>query len=430
VRIAITLTAIAAFALCVLSPLRALSGDTVPARIGGAVLRCAGDFDMARVDWVRAETDRDRVFYWLHRDVRREHTSVFGPVPAIVTALALLDFGDGDAIDDETLRSRERAAAAALLALAVALISIAAAANGDRRRAVLTGSLCALSFAGAASLGQAMWQATTALPALTGAIAALAWRGRYPRLAIATPALLLLAVMLRPTIAPLVLGIGFVWARDTKDRRTWIAATLAALVCVAPLVAWNSIHYFSPLPLGQWKANLRETHHVFTLGGVARGVAGLVASPSRGLSWFAPLAIAGIVVAVRSAPHRPIAIALLVQIVAMAAFFKWHGGQSFGPRLLAELTWVAIWLALAHPLRRRVLIPAAALTVVVGLIGSWLYAPAQWEQRRRPETFPAAFWDVTDSPIVAAFTHRDAPAAVDAPPVTLRCHHGTLSSVD
>jgi hypothetical protein len=41
------------------------SGDTVPARIGGAVLRCAGSFDLNHVDWVKKETSRGRIWYWL-----------------------------------------------------------------------------------------------------------------------------------------------------------------------------------------------------------------------------------------------------------------------------------------------------------------------------------------------------------------------------
>jgi hypothetical protein len=428
-RIAIVLTAIASFALCVLAPLRELSGDTVPGRIGGAVLRCAGDFDLSHVDWIRAETDHDRVFYYMDRDQAGDYSSIFGPVPAIAVALALLDFGDGDTIAAGTLQSRERVAAALLLALSVALIAIAAAAGGDRRRAVLTGGVCALSFAGAASLGQGMWQATTALPALTAAIATLAWRGQQPRLALATPALLLLAVMLRPTLAPLAFGIGLAWARDTKDPRTWIVATFAALLCVAPLVIWNVIHLWSPLPIGQLHANARDTEQVFSFGGALTGMAGLLVSPARGLVWFAPLAVAGIVAALRTTRYRTIGIAMVVQLVAMAAFFKWHGGQAFGPRLLTETTWVAIWLAMVLPLPRTVRAATTTVTIIVGLLGLWLYTPSQWEQRRRPEADPSAFWDVVDSPFTAAFTRPTSPVVHELRRSTLRCHHGTLTSV-
>ena len=423
------LTAVAAFAVCLLAPLRELSGDTAPARLGGAVLRCAGDFDLRHVDWIRAETDRDRMFYYMQRDQTREFTSVFGPAPAVLVASALLDFGEGDTIADATLRARERIVAALLLALSTALIVLAARAHRTTRDAVIAGAVCALSFAGAASLGQGMWQATTALPALTGAIAALAWRDHHRRLSLATPALLLLAVMLRPTIAPLALGIGIAWARNTRDVRTWLIAAGAALVLVSPLIVWNAIHLFSPLPLGQWHSNARDTEHVFSLTGAATGIAGLLVSPARGLVWFAPLVLAGIAIALRNRTYRPIAIGLVLQLVAMAAFFKWHGGQAFGPRLLAEATWVAIWLALGTDLvlRRAVAIPTAVVTVVIGLIALVGYTPEQWEMRRRPEAHPSAFWDFADSPIPAAFTPGD---STEPPSPALTCSGGELRSTD
>ncbi|HEY5920560.1 MAG TPA: hypothetical protein VIV11_02765 [Kofleriaceae bacterium] len=423
------LTAIATFLLCVLAPLRELSGDSTPGRLGGTVLRCAGDFDLAHIDWIRAETDQDRVFYYMQRDQAGAHSSVFGPAPAVLVAIALLDFGEGDTIADTTLRTRERIAAALLLALATALLVIAARARRSGRDAVIAGAACALSFAGAASLGQGMWQATTALPALTGALATLAWRDRHPRLAIATPALLLLAVMLRPTIAPLALGLGITWALEVRDKRTWIIAASAALLVVSPLIVWNAIHLWSPLPIGQWKANARDTEHVFTVTGAATGIAGLLVSPARGLVWFAPLAVAGIVIALRNRAYRAIAIGLLVQLVAMAAFFKWHGGQAFGPRLLAEATWVAIWLALGTELalRRAIAIPAGAITVAIGLIGLLRFSPAQWEMRRRPEAHPSGFWAIADSPIPAALTAADVPDAFTAAPA-LSCERGELRS--
>ncbi|HEY5944793.1 MAG TPA: hypothetical protein VIV40_04850 [Kofleriaceae bacterium] len=439
------LTAIAAFVLCVLSPLRQLSGDTVPGRIGGAVLRCAGDFDLSHVDFVKLETDHDRMFYYMQYDQIGEYSSVFGPVPAVLVSLALLDFGEGDKIRDNTLRTRERALAALLLALATALITVAARARVELGRAALTGAVCALSFAGAATLGQGIWQATTALPLLAAALATLAWRERCPRLTLATPALLLLAVMLRPTIAPLALGIGVTWLRDPEghrwaipDKRNCLVAIGIALVCVAPLVVWNAIHLYSPLPIGQWHANSRATEHVFSIGGAATGIAGLLVSPARGLVWFAPIVIVGVVAALRSRTQRWIGAGIVLQVVAMAAFFKWHGGQAYGPRLLAEATWVGTWLALgAAPsigsrVSRILAVLAIVVTIFVGQLGLWRFIPEQWELPVRPEAHPSAFWWVADSPIVATFTTppRGGPQAYDSTPTLgLRCDHGELKSL-
>ena len=441
VALAALVTALAAFVLCVFAPLRQLTGDTVPGRMGGAVLRCAGDFDLDHVDWVRAQTQTGWDFYYTKLDRAGERSSVFGPAPAVVVSLALLDFGDGDRISDETLRRRERGAGAVLLALAAALVTLAAAARVAPWRAALVGLVCALSFAGAASLGQGVWQATTALPALAGAVAAFAWRDRFPRVALAVPALLLLAVMLRPTIAPLVLGLGLAWLVDARAQhvrgartwRSWLVAGVAALAIVAPLVAWNAIHLWSPLPIGQWIANARAAEHVFTAGGAATGLAGLLVSPARGLLWFAPIVIVAVIAAARTRAYRLVALAIVLQLIVMAAFFKWHGGLVYGPRLLAEATWIGVWLALGTELRvpRWLLAAALAITIVVGQLGLWRFTLEQWELRRSPEVHPGAFWDVVDSPIPATFTTppRGARRGYDSPPTLgLICESGNLRS--
>ncbi len=459
--------ALVAIVLAAASPLRETSGDTVPGRIGGAVLRCGGTFDLARVDWVKAALDQQRTFYFLHWDHVDEQTSVFGPGPAVVGALALLDLGEGDSLSDASLRSRERLAAAVLVALSAVLVLLAGlaparragrhvpdsrepaphevqagstttssvpdsaepATDGQLSRASLIAALCVLSFAGVATLGQGLWQATTALPFLVGALTTLAWREQRPRLALITPALLLVAVMLRPTIAPLALGLGLTWARDTQSRRDWLVAAAIALVAASPLIAWNSIHLYSPLPLGQWQSNKHQASSVFSIGNAGTGIAGLLVSPGRGLLWFAPLAIVGAVVGLRSHAWRFVAGGLVLQLVAMALFFKWHGGQAFGPRLMAEATWIAIWLVAAagHLGRVRVVaIVAAVVTVVVGQLGLWSWRPEQWESRRIPEAHPSAFWDVVDSPLASTIVATPKmPHAHDSPPTNgLTCERG------
>ncbi len=430
-RLAIVAAAVAVvtIVLVLISPLRQTSGDTVPARIGGAVLRCAGSFDLSHVEWIAGQTTRGKLFYYMQRDQLADYTSIFGPAPAVVDAVALI--GTGDELSDDTLRERERWGAAVLVAIAAALLVIAAAARQSLRRSAVVGLAAALSFAGAATLGQGLWQATVALPCLAGAIATLAWRDRLPRLAIITPALLALAVMIRPTIAPLVLGVGLAWAIPTRSSRTWIVAAVIALVAVAPLVAWNAIHLKSPLPIGQLGGNARVAGKVFELGGVGRGLAGLLASPSRGLVWFAPIVFVGVGIAIRDRRDRWIAGGIVLQLLAMATFFKWSGGLAYGPRLLAEATWVAIWLAMGTvTLSRRMSWIASAMlaiTIAVGWLGLWRFDPDQWETRRLPESHADAYWDFVDSPIRSAI----APPATmvdtfDSPIADLRCEGRNL----
>jgi len=113
----------------------------------------------------------------------------------------------------------------------------------------------------------------------------------------------------------------------------------------------------------------------------------------------------------------------------MAAFFKWHGGLAFGPRMMTEATWLAIWLAVAYPGPKWLERAAIAITIVVGQLGLWLYDPDQWETRRKPEKDESAFWDVGDSPMTAMFVAHDTPATTDQTPVVgYRCENGVVRS--
>ncbi|MDQ3298603.1 MAG: hypothetical protein M3619_18615, partial [Myxococcota bacterium] len=120
--IACVSTAIFALALALAAPARQITGDAVPNRYGAALVRCGGGFDLSRVDWIAAQHE---VPYWAHRNRAGATVSVFGPAPAMIGAIALADFGDGDTIDDATLRARERLAAAVLVAIAAGLVVLA-----------------------------------------------------------------------------------------------------------------------------------------------------------------------------------------------------------------------------------------------------------------------------------------------------------------
>ena len=108
-----------------------------------------------------------------------------------------------------------------------------------------------------------------------------------------------------------------------------------------------------------------------------------------------------------------------------------HGGLAFGPRMLAEMTWIGIFIAWTANVPRSVLAIATGVTIVVGAIGLWRWAPEQWEMRRVPESYPTAYWDVTDSPLISAIAPPDGVKPfVDSPSHGLRCSDGRLTSFD
>jgi hypothetical protein len=422
----------------VLAPLRPTSGDTIGGRFGGLTLRCAGDYDVSRVDWIGKRTQVKRVYYWIEPEPDRlgQMVSVFGPAPAVVGAAMLLDVGPGDEISDDTLRRRERDGAALLVALAAALLVIAAASRVGPLAAGVAGLLGAGSFAGAATFGQGLWQASVSLPFLMGALATLAWRPRRPLLAYLTPGLLLVSVLIRPTIAPLSVGLGIGWAIQTRDRKVWLGAAVVALVMAAPWLWWNTAHLGTPFPVGQWHSNKRMTGHVFDVspGHIGYAVGGLLLSPGRGLLWYAPIALLGAATAIRSRDllERTVALCVVAQICFIGLFFKWYGGYAFGPRLVAETVWLGAWLVIVRPGQRRVLRAIAiAVTLLVGQLGLWQFRSEQWEDARMPDIDENALWDFVDSPISAMFVGENGLPGIDAAPVDgYRCErNGAVTSI-
>nr|MBA3395182.1 hypothetical protein [Deltaproteobacteria bacterium] len=289
---------------------------------------------------------------------------------------------------------------------------------------------------------------SVALPVLVGALATLAWRDRSPRAALATPALLVTAVLLRSTIAPLALGLGVAWCLDPRPRRAWAIASGLAVLVALPFVLWNLTYLGTPLPVAQLRANANVTDEIFvwTRGQLGYGLGGLMISPGRGLLWYAPVAVFGIVRALRgnSRSERVMAAAAVLQILAVAVFHMWWGGICFGPRFLVEVTWVGIWLASSASVAaagvtraglagarvaRGLGVLAVVVTLIVGQLGLWCWRAEQWETRRNPDIDQNALWDFVDSPITAmARDIRDQPIAMDtllAPP-RMRCEAGHL----
>ena len=405
-------------ALCLAAPLRQISGDTVPNRYGAALLACGGGYDLSRIAWI------DRDHYWAQGGV-----SVFGPAPPTLAAVAYLGI---DEIDEDSLRRRARVVAALCVALSAVLLALACLARRSLREAIAFGAVGALSFAGAATLGQGLWQQSVALPFVMAAVTAFAWRAERPRLALATPALLLVATLIRPTIAPLAIGLGIAWCLEHRSARAYAIAGGAAVLAALPFVIWNVVYLGSPLPTGQLAANAAVSSEVFVLSRaqLGYGLGGLVLSPGRGLLVFAPLALVAIGFALRGTRvTKVIAGALLAQLVVVAFFHMWWGGICFGPRFLAELVWVAIWLASLCSIRRAVVLPVAAVTFVVGVLGLFAWRAEQWETRRNPDIDQNAVWDLTDSPLTSLFRDTsdqlEAREAIDEPP-RVRCVDGEL----
>ena len=223
-----------------------------------------------------------------------------------------------------------------------------------------------------------------------------------------------------------MLGLGLAWCLDRGTPRRAAAAIALAIFAAAPLIAWNLVELGTALPTAQFDANARVASHVFVLtrAQLGYGLGGLLISPARGWIWFAPIAVLGTVLTLRTGDWtaRLIAAGIAAQLGVIAVFHMWWGGSCFGPRFLAEATWVGIWLALRSGVaasRRptRVLVALAILlTAGVGQLGLWGWRAEQWESRRNPDLDQNALWDFADSPVISIVTVdiADQLTAIDA----------------
>ena len=421
--------ALVALVLCVTPPYRAASQDTSPGFLGAPVLACQGNQDLAHMPVVVAQVQRNGLPYWVTVTPDGHGlVSTFGPAPAWLARAAFIGVRPGDTLDTTRMQLRTRWASGAAIGLAAALLCLAALAWTRVAVAVAAGVVAACSFAGAPVLGQDPWQQTAALPALMGALAAVAWTERSRVAAVVAPALALLAVAIRPADAPLSLGLLAAWATllpradRAGVRRDVALAALAAAILVSPLIVWNLVHVGTPWPRGQWVSNSAAHAGVFELSPkwIAGAFAGLLVSPGRGLLFFAPVALVGIGTAFRARARALLALGIVLQILFCASFFRWTGGVSFGPRLLAGAAWIAIGLAAASfdelGLRARVaVIGAASITALVGLLGCYAFDLRQWEFGNKLEEHPERAWQLADSAWTHLFTRVPEPPPSKAP---------------
>lgn len=424
------LVAALTYAACVLAPLRVQGGDTIPGRFGAAVYACTGSSNLGEISWLHDQALHGKLSYFAQPAADGTALiSTFGPGPALLGAPSMLSLKDGSLVDDRELLKRARYSAAASIALASLFLFLALIRRTSAKLALFASLTAGLSFAGAASLGQGLWQQTAALPFLILALAlidSIAQRtqllgasepAREPRARLAAalpvvlaPPALAVALWIRPVEIALIGGLSLAYLSALKWRaeRPLLIGSLLALVASLPFVLWNAEYLGTILPTGQLSANQRmagDGSLTLAPSHLAQSIPGLLISPARGLLFFAPIALYGAVAGLRSPSpaHRFLALGAIGQLALSAAFYKWWGGLGFGPRLLAFPVWTATYLAFAAPkpslLGARLRLALASLTIVVGLVGALRYDPRGWEIRRDPDRHQDALWDLRDSPL-------------------------------
>lgn len=151
------------------------------------------------------------------------------------------------------------------------------------------------------------------------------------------------------------------------------------------------------------------------------GLAGILVSPGRGLFVYSPIflfSIAGCLAVWRRGPwaFRMASLGLLLLVGVVGKWFLWWGGDSWGPRLLADATPILAFFLypLAGPLSRRPLLKGlfvvlAVVSVGAHAVGAFLY-DRRWDGLADIDRNPERLWSWPASPL--AFHGREALSTV------------------
>ena len=192
------------------------------------------------------------------------------------------------------------------------------------------------------------------------------------------------AVLVEYTAALLVVIALAALAADPTRRARLRWVVLGGVAPALVLAIWNTIAFGAPWRLSYgFKADaaLAATHDhgVYGIGAPTRsGLYGLLVSPSRGLFFYAPWLVAGVIGAAWATASSTITrawrIVLPVGIVAfvlvIAGFPDWNGGRAYGPRYLVPAIplFAIATAALLRLARWRYLVPILAGLVAAGVV--------------------------------------------------------------
>lgn len=331
------------------------------------------------------------------RTVNGRRVSIYPPLSAFLAAPAFVVAGAFFRLDGAGGALVGKACAAALVALAGGVLALALERRGHSSR--LAAGCAALFVLGTSawSVAQALWQHPAALLFVSAALYCLVRAEGDDRWAARAGLPLGLALAARHADVAVVVVLAAATALRFP-RRIGGLALFAAPAALFQL-AYGAIAFGSPLGHGFGGAATRFS------ASWSESLPGLLVSPGHGLLVFTPLAavaVAGAVVAARRDRARWLPAAALAaglaHLLFVASWGEWHGGDSFGPRLLTGLL-PPLFLFLAEGLRAwpRLGAATAALSVAVQALGAFAY-DHRWQRLHR-EDFETAVWSWPDGPL-------------------------------
>ena len=256
------------------------------------------------------------------------------------------------------------------------------------------------------STSQALWQHPLAVLSLSVALLWMQSAEADPRWAGRVGLPLGLALAARHAdvalVAALGAGVALRWPRRLPSL------LLHGLPGVAFLLAYQWHYFGSPLRHG-FSGSLGRFSETWGIGHY-----GLLLSPAKGLLVFTPVVIiaaVGLVAAARRG-EAPFALTLGAAVLAhwllVGRWSEWHGGESFGPRMMTDvLPLLLVFLPEGFALWPRLGPVLAAVSIGVQGLGAFGY-DNRWERvyQRPPLPDHAELWQWSEGPIPVLLRDR------------------------
>ena len=416
------------------------SGDTLPARYLPFSMLREGNADLDEFPFLYDEAARrtlpmlDGVPYFLH--YRGGHyRSAYSPAAAVV---ALPVYAGpvlaGVSIDPWAPRL-EKLAATLIVALSVLCLFRALGDVIEPRWALGIAAVYAFGTSSWSVSSQALWQHGPSQLFLALLLLCLV-RGRHDERWLAYGALAASAAAVTRSTDALVALPVFAWVLYRRPRLA-LRVVAFALPPVAALALYN-VWCFGSLA-GPGGSTTAPAWAFFSRTPSLEGLLGVLASPGRGLFVYSPVlvfSVVGLLLGLRRAPAllAPLAVGVLMVIVVVGQWFRWWGGHTWGPRLLADVTPIlCFFLYPVTPVldRRRVLkavfVLLAVLSVAAHGLGAFFY-DWRWDALVDVDRRDSALWSWKASPLVfygrevasaagpsLGTTDRGAPTSADSP---------------
>ena len=344
------------------------------------------------------------------REISDRVVSAYPIVPGVLNlpAYAAARLAGVDIIQQR--RALSKVTASCLTAASVAFLFLALQMHFKRRTAAGVAVLYGMGTCTWAVAGQGIWQHGPSLALITLALFLLSSPGG--RWAAYSGFFLGLAVFNRPTnvLLALLLTVFVVFRR----RHALPAFLALAAIPAALLFGYSWVYFRTPFALGQGQAVTDFS------GNMAEGLAGLLASPNRGILVFSPVFLFALFpLGIALVSRRPdLLLRLLAWDVALTLLLysrwrMWWGGWCFGYRMLIELLPPLMFFLAqacqaweAHGARRLIrwgFIALALLSIFVQFLGAFYYPGGFNWTPDNVDFHPQRLWQVKDSELARCF---------------------------